>query len=109
MPAGFDFGTTMTSVLRVKSTGFSTRPCAKSIAGIVVFAEAKTSAGAPFAICVASVFEPANEYVCLESIDGNTSVRDEAAKTVIGGSGFGAGFTGVAAAALPAVASRTKL
>jgi hypothetical protein len=28
IPAGFDFGTTRTSLLVVKTTGFSTRPCA---------------------------------------------------------------------------------
>src|SRR5581483_2692690 len=80
--AGFDFGTTITSVLRVKTTGFSTTPCAKSCAGSVVFADAKTSAGAPFVICVASAFEPANEYVLLLSIAGKTSVSDAAAYTV---------------------------
>ena len=68
-----------TSRLRVKMTGFSTRPFAKSWSGIVVFAEAKTSAGAPCVICVASVFEPANEYFGPESICGNTSVSDAAA------------------------------
>ena len=57
----FDFGTTTTSALRVKLTGLSTKPCWKSCAGISVFAEANTSAGAPLRICVASAFEPANE------------------------------------------------
>src|SRR5581483_320864 len=82
MFAGFDFGTTITSVLRVKLTGLSTRPFRKSCAGIVVFADAKTSAGAPFAICVASAFEPANEYLGERSIAGKTSVSDDAANTV---------------------------
>jgi hypothetical protein len=63
IPAGFAFGTTSMSVLRVKFTGFSTRPCAYSVAGMEVLADANTSAGAPLAICVASAFEPANEYV----------------------------------------------
>jgi hypothetical protein len=45
-------------------------------------AEAKTSAGAPFVICVARAFEPANEYFCELSIAGKTSVSDAAAKTV---------------------------
>ena len=82
IPAGFDFGTTITSVLRVKLTGLSTKPCGNSSAGMSVFAEAKTSAGAPFRICVASAFEPANEYVCVLSIAGKTSVSDAAANTV---------------------------
>ena len=84
MFAGFDFGTTITSVLRVKLTGLSTKPCWKSSAGMSVFAEAKTSAGAPLRICVASAFEPANEYFSLLSNAGNTSVSDAAASTVIG-------------------------
>src|SRR5579862_672584 len=72
--------------------------------GIVVLADANTSAGAPLVIWVASVFEPANEYVSRESIAGKTSVSDEAAKTVTGGGSgfctvFGFGFAGVAAAA----------
>ena len=44
-----------------------------------MFAEAKTSAGAPCWICAASVFDPANEYRGLESIFGKTSVSDAAA------------------------------
>src|SRR5689334_16300114 len=80
--AGFDFGTTITSVFQVKTTGFSTTPFAKSCAGSVVFADAKTSAGAPFVICVASAFDPANEYVLLLSIAGKTSVSEAAAYTV---------------------------
>src|SRR5436190_14161582 len=82
MPAGFDFGTTTTSVLRVKTTGFSTTPDAESCAGNVVFADAKTSAGAPFVIWVARPFEPPNEYVLLLSIAGKTSVSEAAAYTV---------------------------
>ena len=79
MPAGFAFGTTITRVLRVKTTGFSTTPDAKSCAGSVVLADANTSAGAPFVICVASAFEPANENVLPLSIAGKTSVSDAAA------------------------------
>ena len=48
-----------------------------------VFAAMKTSAGAPFVICVPSVPELPNEYVLLESICGRTVVIDEPAKTVI--------------------------
>ena len=44
-----------------------------------MFAEANTSAGAPCVICVASVFEPPNEYFSCGSIAGNTSVSDAAA------------------------------
>ena len=44
-----------------------------------MFADAKTSAGAPSWIWAASVFEPANEYFGPESIAGNTSVSDDAA------------------------------
>ena len=46
-------------------------------------ADANTSAGAPFVICVASAFEPAKLYVAVGSIFGNTSVSDAAAYTVI--------------------------
>src|SRR6266436_8669984 len=83
MPAGFDVGTTSTSRFRVKMTGFCTRPFANNCSGIVVFAEAKTSAGAPCVICAASVLEAPNEYFGPESILGNTAVSDEAAYTVI--------------------------
>ena len=44
-----------------------------------MFAEAKTSAGAPCSICVASVFDPANEYVSCGAIFGKTFVSDDAA------------------------------
>ena len=44
-----------------------------------MFAEAKTSAGAPCVICAASVFEPPNEYFSDESIAGKTSVSEAAA------------------------------
>ena len=47
MPAGFDFGTTITSVLRVKTTGLEQSPFANSWFGSVMFADANTSAGAP--------------------------------------------------------------
>ena len=79
MFAGFAFGTTTTSVLRVKTTGFEHRPFENSWFGSVMFAEAKTSAGAPCVICAASVFEPPNWYFCAESIFGKTSVSDAAA------------------------------
>src|SRR5262245_61316963 len=82
--AGFDFGTTITNVLRVKLTGLSTNPCWNSCAGMSVFADANTSAGAPLRICVANAFDPANEYFSRESSAGNTSVSDAAASTVIG-------------------------
>ena len=44
-----------------------------------MFAEAKTSAGAPCWICAASAFEPPKEYFSFGSIAGNTSVSDAAA------------------------------
>ena len=44
-----------------------------------MFAEAKTSAGAPCVICAASVLEPPNEYFGAVSICGKTSVSDAAA------------------------------
>jgi hypothetical protein len=44
-----------------------------------MFAEANTSAGAPWMICAASVFEPPNWYLGDESILGKTSVSDAAA------------------------------
>ena len=79
MCAEFDFGTTITSVLRVKTTGFEHSPCEWSCLGSVMLAEAKTSAGAPCAICAASVFEPPNEYFSLESIAGKAFVSEAAA------------------------------
>jgi hypothetical protein len=54
-------GTTITSVFRVNTTGLLQSPFAFSCCGSVMFAEAKTSAGAPCWIWAASVFEPANE------------------------------------------------
>ncbi len=79
MPAGFDVGTTSTSRLRVNTTGFCTSPPANSWAGIVVLAEANTSAGAPWVICAASVLEAPNEYLGPGSIFGKTSVNEAAA------------------------------
>jgi len=61
IPAGFDFGTMRTSVLWVSTYGLVTRPLAYSCSGIVRFADAKMSAGAPWVICAASVLEPPNE------------------------------------------------
>src|ERR1700688_1458315 len=83
MLAGLAFGTTITSVLRVKLTGCATTPFAYNWAGIVVFAEANTSAGAPSVICAASVFDPPKEYFGPGSIAGNTFVSDDAAYTVM--------------------------
>jgi hypothetical protein len=48
-------------VLRVKTTGFEQRPFSATCCGSVMFADAKTSAGAPCWICAASVFEPPKE------------------------------------------------
>ena len=79
MPAGFEVGTTSTSRLRVNTTGFCTSFFAKSCAGIVVFAEANTSAGAPCVICAARVLDAPKEYFGPESIFGKTSVSDAAA------------------------------
>ena len=63
----------------MNTIGFETRFFAASWLGIVMFADAKTSAGAPCVICAASVFEPAKEYFASGSIFGNTSVSDAAA------------------------------
>ena len=79
MSAGFAFGTTITSLLRVNSTGFEHSPFWKSWIGRVMLAEANTSAGAPCWICVANAFEPANEYFSLGAIAGKTSVSEAAA------------------------------
>ena len=76
---GFDLGTTTTSVFRVKTTGLEHRPFANSWFGSVMFAEAKTSAGAPCVICAASAFDPPNWYFGVESIFGKTSVSEAAA------------------------------
>ncbi len=76
---GLLFGTTTTSVLRVKTTGFEHSPAELSISGSFMFAEANTSAGAPCWICVASVFEPPKEYFSWGAMAGNTSVREAAA------------------------------
>ena len=72
-------GTTITSVLRLKTFGFEQSPRAWSRSGSVVFAEAKTSAGAPCWICAASVFDPPNEYLGSGSILGKTGVSEAAA------------------------------
>ena len=48
-----------------------------------MFADIRTSAGAPFVICVPSVVELPNEYVLPESICGRTVVMDDPAKTTI--------------------------
>ena len=45
----------------MKTTGLEQKPSSYSACGSVVFAEAKTSAGAPWRIWAASVFEPPNE------------------------------------------------
>src|SRR5437868_8371673 len=82
MPAGFAFGTTITTMLRVKTTGLEHSPFARSWFGSFMSAEAKTSAGAPCSICAASVFEPPKEYLGAASILGKTSVSDAAAYTV---------------------------
>jgi hypothetical protein len=44
-----------------------------------MLAEANTSAGAPCWICVASAFEPPNDYFSCGSIAGNTLASDAAA------------------------------
>ena len=44
-----------------------------------MFAEAKTSAGAPWRICAASVFEPANEKRARGATFGKASVSEAAA------------------------------
>ena len=45
--AGFDLGTTITSALRVKTTGFEHSFLANRSCGSAMLAEANTSAGAP--------------------------------------------------------------
>ena len=59
MPAGFDFGTISARRLAVNVTGLSTSPALNSRSAFSGAAEAKMSAGAPFRICVSSVFDPA--------------------------------------------------
>ena len=63
IPAGFDLGVISASRLAVNVTGLSTSPALKSRWVFSGAAEAKMSAGAPFLICVSSVFEPAKLYV----------------------------------------------
>src|ERR1051326_6134859 len=76
MCAGFAFGTTTTSAFSANTTGFEHKRLAYSRFGRVMFAEAKTSAGAPWVICAASVFEPPNWYFSARSIFGKTSVSE---------------------------------
>src|SRR5690242_18845863 len=83
IPAGLEVGTTSTSLLVVNTLGFSTSPAAKSAFGNDVFADAKTSAGAPRRTCAARASEPAKEYLALLSILGKTFVSDAAASTRI--------------------------
>ena len=59
MPAGFDFGTITVRRLKARNLGFSTRPSRYSSWVKFGAAEAKTSAGAPWRIWSARVFEPA--------------------------------------------------
>ena len=79
MLAGFDFGTITVSLFLVNTTGFEQSLSLYSCSGRVMFAEAKTSAGAPSRICAASVFEPANEYFAPGAIFGSASVSEAAA------------------------------
>src|SRR5713101_7671797 len=82
MCAGFELGTTITSLLRAKATGFEQSPSWKSFLGSVMLAEANTSAGAPCSICAASAFEPPKEYFSFLSIAGKAFVSEAAAYTV---------------------------
>jgi hypothetical protein len=61
MCAGFDRGTISAIAFRAKTTGVEQSLLLWRLVGSVMFAEAKTSAGAPSLICAASAFEPANE------------------------------------------------
>ena len=79
----------------MNTTGFEQKPSVYSASGSVVFAEAKTSAGAPCRIWAASAFDPANEKRACGAIFGKASVSDAAAKTV-------AGLVSTCAAAVPA-------
>src|SRR5215471_18481094 len=83
MWAGLLFGTTITSLFRVKTIGLEQRLFWKSWSGSAMLAEANTSAGAPWVIWAASAFEPPNEYFSFGSIAGKTLVSEAAAKTVI--------------------------
>ncbi len=76
---GVLLGTTITSLLRVKTTGFEQRSSWKSSVGSVMLAEANTSAGAPCLICAARAFEPAKEYFWCGAMAGKTSVSEAAA------------------------------
>src|SRR6266498_1544675 len=82
MFAGLARGTITTRAFRVKTTGFEQSLSAYSCRGRAMFAEAKTSAGAPWRICAARVLEPANEYRAAGAILGKAFVRDAAAYTV---------------------------
>ena len=58
-PAGFPLGTTTTNSLRAKISGSAASFAATSACMCFWSAEANTSAGAPFSICVRSSWEPA--------------------------------------------------
>ena len=77
-----------------------------------MFAEAKTSAGAPRRICAASVSEPAKEYFGDGSIRGNTLINDAAARTVtwacVRVGSAGAVVTPIDAPITATVAARTR-
>src|SRR3954468_7768141 len=89
--AGFPFGTTRTGSLRAKTLASCASFCARSACMCFWSAEAKTSAGAPFSICVRSSWEPVRlkstlvpgcwASNCLPS-SANDSRSEEAAKTV---------------------------
>lgn len=92
MFAGFERGTINTSLFRANTCGCPAAKAASTTRFICAsFAEAKTSAGAPWAICPASVSDPPKLYVTAILVffvnagaaASNASRREAAAKTVI--------------------------
>src|SRR5262245_36390019 len=79
---GLDRGVIRTSTFVANTTGFVQLPAFQSLVGRLRFAEANTSAGAPFWICFASASEPAKLYVGRLSIEGKASWSEVAPNTV---------------------------
>src|SRR5581483_2770098 len=91
MCLGLPGATTISSLLRAKTRGASTRPASTSFCMLFWSADANTSAGAPCWIWVTSAWEPAKLYVTVRwgAFEAsvafsavNASVSDAAANTV---------------------------
>ena len=79
MWAGFELGTTITSLLRVKTTGFEQLPFLEEPLRKRHVRGGEDVRRRPLPICAASAFEPPKEYFSFLSIAGKTFVSEAAA------------------------------